>query len=167
MCGWVLKVQITTSLWGWHATICIIVSDQCSFSCPNSINVIYNFQHQWCEYFWSSTAFRQTGDYTYNRLYLTLIHSCVCFSDPLTRTYSTLRVFRVDIFLPAPSSHQSTTPTMLFAAILRVPKEDKTRHLTDGKLFPPVLELCVKDLWLNSYPRGLDIRHCHRVRLSV
>ena len=51
---------------------------------------------------WSSAVWRQTGDYVYNRIYLTLIHSCVCFTDPLTGTYSTLRVFRVDIFLPAP-----------------------------------------------------------------
>lgn len=72
------------------------------------------------------------------------MHPCVCLHDPLTRTYSTLRVFSVDIFLPSPSFLQSTTPTLLFVDILRVSKEDKTRHLTDGKLFPPILELCVK-----------------------
>lgn len=67
---------------------------------------------------------------------MTLIHFRVCFSDPLTRSYSTLKLFRVDIFLPAPSFHQSATPMWLFVAILRVSEEDKMRHLTDGKLSP-------------------------------
>lgn len=115
---------------------------------------------------WTSIASWRTSAYTYNRIYLTLIHSCVCLSDPLTRTYSTLRVFIVDIFLPAPSFHQSTTPTLLFVAILRVFKEDKTRHLTDGKLFPSNLWTARQslDLWLNSHLRELEIRHCHRVK---
>lgn len=39
-----------------------------------------------------------------NRPELTLIHCCVCFSDLPTGTYSTLGVFRFDIFHPA-SSH--------------------------------------------------------------
>ena len=49
------------------------------------------------------------------------------------------------MFLPAPSLHQSSTPKLLFVAILRVSKEDEMRHLTDGKLSPsPILELHVK-----------------------
>ena len=111
----------------------------------------------------------QTSDYVWNRLYLTLIHSYVRASDPLNRTYSKLRVFRINMFLAAPSFHQPMTATLLFVAILRVSKEDKTRHLTDGKLSPPPRPSpwTVRqslDLWLNSHLREHDIRHCHRVK---
>lgn len=89
---------------------------------------------------WSDSIFGQALLFlSYNGVYLTLIHCCVRFGDLLTGTYCTLRVFRFDAFLTAPSLHQFTTPVLLFVAILRISEEDKTSHLTDGKLPHPHL----------------------------
>lgn len=65
------------------------------------------------------------SDSTYNRVYFTLIHCCVRFLNLLTRTYCTLRVFRLDIFLPVPSFHQSTNPMLLLLLFWEFPKRIK------------------------------------------
>lgn len=82
------------------------------------------------------------SNYT-NRPELTLIHRRVCVSDLFTRTYSTLRLFRFDIFHPASSCYQSK-PSQTSLSPFLATKEDKRRHLTDCKLLPHPLNCMSK-----------------------
>lgn len=143
MWGWVLKVEITRLP---------SERDTLPFASSWATSVHFLVQTAGCDLNHSNISGAgilghwQTSDYVWNRLYLTLIHSYVRASDPLNRTYSKLRVFRINMFLAAPSFHQPMTATLLFVAILRVSKEDKTRHLTDGKLSPPQSLNCASKL---------------------
>lgn len=113
-------ICLNSSTSAWSLLRCILIVER-----------VADFQ------FHKTAPFRGRGlhlgsNYT-NRPELTLIHCHVCFSDLPTGTYSTLRVFRLDIFHPAFSYYQfiqSRTSSSPFLAS----KEDKRWHLTDCKL---------------------------------
>lgn len=65
-----------------------------SISSPNSPDVAHKLSRRW------SRTPRQSGDSARNGLYLTLIHRRARFTDLLTGTYFTLRVFRLTYFCP-------------------------------------------------------------------
>lgn len=125
-----------------------------------------NSQQSKCEHSRSSVAFRQTSDYAYNGLYLTLIHYCVRFSDLLTGTYFTLRVFRLTYSCPLPPPHQSATPTPPFCCYFCAnPNGTKRGTWLTVNYFRQFLTVCQSlDLWLSSHLRDPDIQHCHRER---
>lgn len=126
---------------------------------------------------WSILSFEQVADFHFhrnapfcgrglhlgsnytNRPELTLIHCRVCSSDLPTGTYSTLGVFRFDIFHPASSHYQSIQSQTSLSPFLAT-KEDKRSHLTDCKLLPHLLN-CMSTLrfMLLREPR---IQQCHR-----
>lgn len=110
---------LTTFTSAWSLSWCILI-----FARVIEFHFLYK-----CS-FLSSRA--HLGSNYNNRLELTLIHCRVCFSDLFTRTYSTLRLFRFDIFHPASSCYQSITSQTSLLPFLAT-KEDK-RHLSDCKL---------------------------------